>query len=44
MNKFVVAVAQIAIGVFVGSAASDATNGVIKKVQKVVAAKKKAGA
>lgn len=44
MNKIVVAVAQIAVGVFVGSAASDAVNGVVKKVKKVVEAKKEAGA
>lgn len=35
MNKIVVAVAQIAVGVFVGTTASDVMNNVVKKVVKM---------
>ena len=41
MNKLFVTVGQIAIGVFVGRAASDVVNGAVKKVKEVVESKKK---
>lgn len=39
MNVIVKKVAQIAAGVFVGCVASDAANGMTKKIKKVVKAK-----
>lgn len=39
MNVIVKKVAQIAVGVFVGCVASDAANGMTKKIKKVVKAK-----
>lgn len=39
MNAIIKKVAQIAVGVFVGGVASDAANGMTKKIKKVVKAK-----
>lgn len=39
MNVIVKKVAQIAVGVFAGCVASDAANGMAKKIKKVVKAK-----
>lgn len=44
MNKFLVGVVQIAVGLVVGCAASDAVDCVADKIKKVVKSKKEAEA